>query len=58
MDLWSLFDFLMPGFLGTERRVCVVPHEFYLVDEHLLFTWLFEYYMVQSMLSVQRWLTL
>lgn len=22
MDLWSLFDFLMPGFLGTERQVC------------------------------------
>jgi len=21
MDLWSLFDFLMPGFLGTERQV-------------------------------------
>jgi hypothetical protein len=25
MDLWSLFDFLMPGFLGTERQVCFVP---------------------------------
>lgn len=22
MDLWSLFDFLMPGFLGTDRQVC------------------------------------
>lgn len=22
MELWSLFDFLMPGFLGTERQVC------------------------------------
>ncbi|GAB4844944.1 btaf1 RNA polymerase II, B-TFIID transcription factor-associated, 170kDa [Ancistrocladus abbreviatus] len=21
LDLWSLFDFLMPGFLGTERQV-------------------------------------
>ena len=20
MDLWSLFDFLMPGFLGTQRQ--------------------------------------
>ena len=20
MELWSLFDFLMPGFLGTERQ--------------------------------------
>ena len=20
MDLWSLFDFLMPGFLGTDRQ--------------------------------------
>lgn len=24
MDLWSLFDFLMPGFLGTERQVSVL----------------------------------
>lgn len=24
MDLWSLFDFLMPGFLGTERKVCIL----------------------------------
>lgn len=22
LELWSLFDFLMPGFLGTERQVC------------------------------------
>lgn len=21
LELWSLFDFLMPGFLGTERQV-------------------------------------
>ncbi|RWW27197.1 hypothetical protein BHE74_00003048, partial [Ensete ventricosum] len=25
LELWSLFDFLMPGFLGTERQVsCVI----------------------------------
>lgn len=23
LELWSLFDFLMPGFLGTERQVCI-----------------------------------
>jgi TATA-binding protein-associated factor len=23
LELWSLFDFLMPGFLGTERQFCV-----------------------------------
>ena len=22
LELWSLFDFLMPGFLGTKRQVC------------------------------------
>jgi len=21
LELWSLFDFLMPGFLGTEKQV-------------------------------------
>ncbi|XP_028126379.1 TATA-binding protein-associated factor BTAF1-like isoform X2 [Camellia sinensis] len=25
LDLWSLFDFLMPGFLGTERQACFFP---------------------------------
>nr|KAJ0218599.1 hypothetical protein LSAT_V11C300152170 [Lactuca sativa] len=22
LELWSFFDFLMPGFLGTERQLC------------------------------------
>lgn len=31
LELWSLFDFLMPGFLGTERQVFVkfIVHEIY-----------------------------
>jgi len=26
LELWSLFDFLMPGFLGTEKQVSCVLH--------------------------------
>lgn len=44
MELWSLFDFLMPGFLGTERqveRLFIFPAN-YVVTCFLIFRLTFE----------------
>lgn len=54
LDLWSLFDFLMPGFLGTERQVCHIPLAF----EHLFSLFIHgimngSYYFVASYAPVQ-----
>lgn len=35
MDLWSLFDFLMPGFLGTERQVSALC-----LSSSILYLWI------------------
>lgn len=57
MDLWSLFDFLMPGFLGTERQVmapyrCIFSSiKFCLL---LLLPFLCWFYMFSLLMSIEN----
>lgn len=48
LELWSLFDFLMPGFLGTERQVSLSCHSSCLFYSSMYlvlctYTWLFRF---------------
>ena len=56
LDLWSLFDFLMPGFLGTERQVCVLLSKLYHIFL-LRFVILIEY-LVSSLSGIAFWISI